>query len=897
MESNIPVSKSTLYPMLWLAACFAGGIVIAEFLEFDWRAAAGLGFVFAIAAALAANRKASFALLFASFVAAGAVSFQIEKNGVADNRLRRIYDEGRIESGEPVEIEGILAGKPELTFDGYILELDAEKLTRNGVEQTVSGRLRLYAPAQAEESQAEYISLDLRYGSRIRAACNPEREERFLNPGGLPRKQSLDQQGIDAAATVKSPLLIEKLRDEAVFTPLAAVYDQRAFLIEQFRDKFSFSAAGILIASLLGDKYFLDKQTADIFREGGTFHILVISGLHITFIGGLTLLFVGFFTKRKAWQFAVAVSFLWAYTLAVGADVPVVRASVMFTVLLFSQVIYRKSTLLNALGFCALILLVWRPSELFNPSFQLTFISVAAIVGMAFPLIERLRAIGNWSPTAETPFPPNVSNWLRRLCETLYWRESVWKIEGGRQIWSASLFKSPYLKWPDNLRGVLVFGFEGILVSLVVQLWLVPLLVVYFHRVSVASVFLNLWVGVFIALESFSAVAAVLLSHVSDLLAMPLVSLTEIFNSLLLSVPAFFVYMEWAGFRVPVYSGPMKAVYLVYLLPVIALAVAAHCWDPFALKVESGSRKFRRLAIHAAGAAGLVFLAVILFHPFSAPAANGKLQVDFLDVGQGDAAFITFPNGQTMLIDGGGRMNFGRGKGDDGNVFEPDIPRIGEAVVSEFLWEKGYSKIDLILATHADTDHMQGLTDVAKNFEVSKAYFSGTRVEDPDFTELNAVLTGKNIDVEIVGKGDVLEIGGVRIEVLHPDREDKPGVSENNTSLVLRIVFGENEFLFTGDIEHEAELNLLAYRADLRSDVVKVPHHGSRTSSTSGLVSTVNAGIAIVSVGRVSMFGHPHREIVERWKNSGATVMTTGEKGTISVISDGKMLGISTFIP
>ena len=133
-------------------------------------------------------------------------------------------------------------------------------------------------------------------------------------------------------------------------------------------------------ASLLGDKYFLDKDTADVFREGGTFHILVISGLHITFIGGLLLLLVMRLTRRRWIQFGVTAAVLWAYTLAVGADVPVVRAAIMFTVVSFSYVIYRQGSLLNALGVCGLVLLVWRPSDLFNPSFHLTFVSVVAIL-------------------------------------------------------------------------------------------------------------------------------------------------------------------------------------------------------------------------------------------------------------------------------------------------------------------------------------------------------------------------------------------------------------------------------------------------------------------------------------------------------------------------------------
>src|SRR5207249_1156209 len=245
----------------------------------------------------------------------------------------------------------------------------------------------------------------------------------------------------------KSTLLIEKIGEDAVFPPLAWIYAQRQNLITEFRHLFRPATAGILIASLLGDKFFLDKQTADLFREGGTFHVLIINGLHITFIGGVLLLLVRAFTRKPIWQFVITCSILWAYTLAVGAHVPVVRASLMFTILLLSLVIYRRGTLLNALGLCSFVVLIWRPSDLFTASFQMTFVTVAAIVGFGIPLLENLRKIGAWMPTAEVPFPPSVPVWLKRSCETLFWNPAAWQIESSRQVWSARLFKSPYFRW------------------------------------------------------------------------------------------------------------------------------------------------------------------------------------------------------------------------------------------------------------------------------------------------------------------------------------------------------------------------------------------------------------------------------------------------------------------
>lgn len=918
-QSNNSPTDITLYPLLRLAVCFALGILAANFSALDWRVFLVLCLFFAIFTLVFLKQKIGLVFLSIAFIAVGALCFQIGKQSISPNRLKKLYDENRINSGDPIEIEGVVQGKPELAVGGFFLELKSEKATYKSETFDVSGKIRLFAPVADEQIELEYEALDLRHGSRILVACNLRREENYLNPGVISRKEILDQNETDATATIKSPLLIEKLGEANFFAPTAWLYEQRQELIVDFRNNFSGSTAGILIASLLGNRYFLDKKTSEIFREGGTFHVLVISGLHITFIGGLTLLFVRFFTKKRLWQFLIASVFLWAYSLAVGAEIPVIRATIMFTVLLFSLVIYRKGTLLNALGACGLILLVWRPADLFNASFHLTFTSVAAIVAMAFPLIENLRAVGEWKPSAETPFPPRVPHWLKRFCETLYWRERVWEIESKRNIWTANLFKTPYLKWFDarNLQGILRYTFEGILVSLVVQIWLLPLGVIYFHRVSVASVLLNLWVGIFIALESFAAVFSFLFGQFSRLLALPFIEITEILNWLLLFLPKILVENDWASFRLPVYSGAMRAIYVLYFAPVLILTIFLNRWKPFDLssrfKIQSSkSENENPLRLRAFASprflfpVSLICLAIfvftIVFHPFSAPRADGRLRVDFLDVSQGDAAFVTFPNGETLLVDAGGKINFSKiylqNEDEEPELFEPDAQRVGEAVVSEFLWGKGYSQIDYILATHADADHMQGLTDVAKNFRVRAAFFGRTPMNDADFAELFEILQKRKVEIVKLGRGDHLSFGETKVQVLFPEKDDSPqAVSDNDNSLVLRLIFGNRKFLLTGDIEKAAESKLLQTPEILQSDIVKVAHHGSRTSSTGEFVAATKAQFAVIPVGRESRFGHPHAEVLERWKNSGAKILNTGERGTVSISTNGRDLRVETFLP
>ena len=883
-----------MYPLLWAAISLGFGIVLAEISgvrSWVWTATA---IIFGTLGFIVRDRSNARYLVLVCVLFTGAFIYQFDISNIAVDRIKRIYDEGLVASGTPVEMEGSLIGLTEPAYDGVFIRVAASHLTVKKVELPASGQVRMFVPLDGAEQQADLAALDLRSGAKIRTACELLREDQYLNSGVMPRRKLLDQQGIDATCTVKSPLLFEVVERPKWSSPLDLVYEQRTRLIEEFRERLSPQAAGVMIASLLGDKHYLDKDTAEVFRDGGTFHVLVISGLHITFIGGLIFWLVSIFTRNRLTQFVVVCGTLWLYTLAVGAEVPVVRASIMFTVLLLGRALYRQGTLLNTLGLCCLILLAWRPADLFTPSFQLTVVSVGAIVGMAFPLIEKLRWIGSWMPDANSPFPPNVPGWLRRFCETLYWRPHVWNIEKGRQIWRARIFKSPIASLSDSLRSTIAYLFEGVIVSLIVQLWMLPLLVYYFHRISPISILLNLWVGVVMAGQSFAAILAVLFGQFSTSLSIPFAMTTNGLNWLLIEVPRLFADLGWASFRVPVYPAAGKSIYLIYFLPVMILAAIFYRWDPFTLVRPS------RLGIWSASMSGVAAVALagaIIFHPLSAPIPDGRLKVEFLDVGQGDSTFITFPNGETMLIDAGGRVDYSA-RNDDYEAFEPDAPRIGEMVVSEFLWEKGYSHVDRLVASHADADHSQGLVDIVRNFSVGELLVGSAPANDSEMAELLVLADRFSIPVRQIGGGESKDIAGVRIDVLWPPGSSKPMGSDNNSSLVMRLTHGENTFLFTGDIEQAAEAALVAERsALLNADVVKVPHHGSRTSSTAEFVTNVRPTIAVIPVGNRSIFGHPHPEVVERWRSIGARTHTTGSKGTLTVISDGKSISAATFLP
>jgi len=888
------------YPALYLATALAIGILVGSCTNVGVWPPLFASMATAVLALVLRSQLSGTVFICFAFIAAGVVLNDAERmRASAPDRLRVIYDTGVISSWTPVGIEGVVQGAPEASLNGEFVNISGDKLWHRGGEQRVSGTVRIFVPTSRSGDVGNEISLA--YGARIRVTCALEREDEFLNPGVQLRRDILDRMGVDATCTVKSPMLVEHIADESVFLPLARVYAQRAKLVEDLHEHLSPRAAGVMIASLLGNKYYLDKDTADLFREGGTFHILVISGLHITFIGGLLLLLVRRMTRNRWLEFAVTAGVLWAYTLAVGADTPVVRATVMFTILLLGHAVYRQGQLLNSLGVCALVLLVWRPSELFDPSFQLTFVSVGAIVGCAYPLIEKLRNIGAWTPTPDAPFPPTAPPWLVSFSEMLYWNDHSWAYEQKRNVWTGNIHKAPLLggRLREWSRDIIRYLIEGIIVSAIVQIWMLPLSVWYFHRVSFAGVLLNLWVGVWVAVESFAAVMGILLGNFSDLLSAGFYAIADAMNWVLLLLPRLFSDNGWASFRSPAYHGAAAFVYLAYFVPLLVLAWVIARWDPFkVISARDASTRHRRIEL-ACAAAVCVLIVIIAAHPLSAPSADGRLHVDFLDVGQGDSALLTFPNGETLLVDGGGRQEYNRDVNGDseGGNFRPDTRTIGESVVSEVLWFKGYSRVDHILATHADADHIQGLNDVAKNFTIGNVMFGRTPLSNGNFAQLNALLDGRHIPVMTITRGDTFQLGGATVEVLNPSPAAPDAPSDNDHSVVLRITYGTRTFLMTGDIEHSAEADMIVNNEPLAADIVKVPHHGSRTSSTAEFVSAAHPQFAVISVGGRSPFGHPHPDVVERWRDAGVRVLTTGENGMISASTDGSDLQMSRYLP
>jgi len=238
-----------------------------------------------------------------------------------------------------------------------------------------------------------------------------------------------------------------------------------------------------------------------------------------------------------------------------------------------------------------------------------------------------------------------------------------------------------------------------------------------------------------------------------------------------------------------------------------------------------------------------------------------------------------------MVIDGGGVLQFGR-------VTRRSNLDTGEDVVSPYLWSRGIRRIDILVATHAHQDHSGGLLALLENFRPRELWVGA----NPS-VELLQRAAGLRIPVRTPdASAPTADYGGARLEVLSPPAGFSPAKAGNNDSLALRITYGANSFLLTGDLESPMERLLLADGRTLHADVLKVGHHGSKTSTSPDFLDAVAPSIAVISAGFENSFGHPHPSVLARLEKRHAAILRTDQDGLVTVRSDGHKLWFDSML-
>ena len=258
------------------------------------------------------------------------------------------------------------------------------------------------------------------------------------------------------------------------------------------------------------------------------------------------------------------------------------------------------------------------------------------------------------------------------------------------------------------------------------------------------------------------------------------------------------------------------------------------------------------------------------------------LKVSYIYVGQGDATLVrdVRPGGKSMLIDGGAFF-----KDKSGSVFNA-----GQTYIAPYFEEEGIKKVDYIVATHKDADHIGGLAYIVDNVEVERVFSNSTPNITENYEILIAAAKRKGIMVEELKAGDTISFSkDIVCQVIGPLRNYAGGRdSENDSSLVIRIVAGKSVFVFSGDMEIPAEMDMLSYGDDIRCTFFKAPHHGSHSSSSKPFLDLIRPQVVVFSCGKNNEFGFPVIEVLRRYEDIHSDILRTDLHGTIEIVTDGK---------
>ncbi|MCM8791013.1 MAG: DNA internalization-related competence protein ComEC/Rec2 [Candidatus Omnitrophica bacterium] len=567
---------------------------------------------------------------------------------------------------------------------------------------------------------------------------------------------------------------------------------------------------GFIKAILIGDRMGLEHDIKDNFIKTGTIHVLAISGLHVGLIAALVFIFFTLFRLPRKASFVLTAVTLIVYLFIAGSSLPVIRAVIMFALTIIAYAIGRQADLLNSISVAAFLMLLWNPKALFDPAFQLSSLSVLSIAAIT-PKVNAILKIG----------------------------------------------PKPSMYFTGRMKSYILTGLS---VSIAAWLGTWPLVAKYFNILSPISVLVNLAVIPLIFVLIVSAFLFLVAAPISVVLASLFASALEALARILFSVNDFFAGLPVAHFRVPAPTGWIIVSYYTILLLWIM---------PSPLLVWRFHIDKRKVLI-----AILVAMNIGFWRDVAISASESRnMRITFLDVEQGDSAFLEFPGGN-LLIDGGSG-------GEEGAL------DIGRSVVAPFLWNRGFTYIDSVVVTHMHEDHMGGIIYLLNNFKVNNIIDNGIVPEDRRLYNAYLEAIRKNGSRHVaLAAGDSIEYGGaVTVSVLNP--ESWAETDQNNGSLVLKVGYKNFNALFCGDIKSDAMKKILEARCDaLKSDIIKVPHHGGNLGdeeTVKKFFSAVSPKNSIISVGRSNRYKMPSGNTLEIINHLNSNTYITKDDGAIIV--------------
>ena len=589
-------------------------------------------------------------------------------------------------------------------------------------------------------------------------------------------------------------------------------------------------------ATLLGLRRNIPSELTESFRRTGTSHLLAISGLHVGILLGISLAVGAAALGRKHHLHLIApLTIIWLYGLLAGMSPSATRACIMGSVYLASQAFGRQRGSLAPIGCAAALMVAVSPTVLYSISFQLSFAAIAGIVAFSDVFGESLR----------------------------------------------SYFERP-VAWLSVLRSPLAAVVDILGVSLAATVATLPLIAFHFERVSTLGIPASVLTLPALPFLIGGSAGTAFLGLVSTTLATPIGWVAWGAGAYLSSVVRLLAGLPGTSVDI----GNMTLPVIVSYYGALALAYGGWVMFPGAARGLTLMDRIGKMRFRVGGVVMwlLVPAAFVVSLAWSQTLArDDRLHVLFFDVGQGDAIFIETPRGRQMVVDGGAdALALTRLLGERMRFYD--------------------RRIDIVAATHPHDDHVGGLAQVLERYDVGVVMERRIEYESATYQAW-----ARAVDAEVANGARVIEASAgqvialdddVRIEVLGPPQELLRGTESDvdNASLVLRLVYGEVSLLLTGDIFEAAERRMLESGAALDSDVLKVPHHGSDSSSTAEFLDAVSPASAVISVGADNRFGHPSKDVMMRLGEfvGAGELYLTSERGAVEFVTDGETLWART---